>query len=1063
MQNQGAVKFFAIALALVCLYQLSFTWFAGRVDSDAVAYANAKVAGISDEQQRDALWTQAQRTYVDSMGSEVIYNFFWIRKYTYNECKEREINLGLDLKGGMNVILEVSVYDVLKSLSNFNTDPDFNKALDEAQKMAPSEDFVTRFGRAYANIAPQGRLSAIFSTVDLRDKIPFNASNEQVLSVLREQANGAVDNSYNIIRNRIDRLGLAQPNIQRLEQSGRILVEMPGVKDPARIRKLLQGTASLEFWETYENKEIYPYLVAANNRIRDMRKLAGDTVTPTQSTALDSAREQAAAQPPLRQELSADTSSTTAATDNTDALLSEMQGNKQDVALGDSAAKDTASKQLVDELSNPGKADSLLKDKIAFEREYPLFALLSPSQTQQGQLFPGPVVGLAHYRDTAAINAMLNDPKVKSLLPSSLKLMWTVKPLPNDPTESVFQLVAIKASSRDGRPKLDGAAIADARTDISQISGQSEVSMTMNAEGAKTWARLTAENIGKSVAIVLDDYVYSFPVVQTEIKGGKSQITGGFSISEAKDLVNVLQSGKLPAPARIIQEEIVGPSLGQKAIDSGLRSFAMSLVIILLFMIFYYGVRTGNMANFALLCNLFFIMGILASFQATLTLPGIAGIVLTLGMAVDANVLIFERIKEELTNGKGMANAVADGFKNALSAIIDGNLTTLLTGVILYAFGSGPIRGFATTLVIGILTSMFTAIFITRMLMLWFLKRNWKLTFSTSFSRGLFTNVNFAFLQSRKFSYAASGLVILLVIGSLVVRGLDQGIDFVGGRTYELRFTKPVETEQVAELLGKVLGQQPQVKIYGERNQVRITTKYKIQEDGPEVDTEIDGLLYEGLKPMLEQGVTQEQFLSNYKMSSTKVGPTIALDIRREAVVAVILSLLGIFLYILIRFRNWRFSAGAVCGLAHNTMFVIGAYTLFWGVVPFNMEVDQSFIAAILTIIGYTINDTVVIFDRIREYNGLYPSQKPLDRINAALNSTLGRTFVTSLSTLIVLIPILFFGGESIRGFIFALSIGIIIGPYSSLFIATPLAFDFGMKKQKVIEQKAGQARRPTI
>lgn len=1063
MQNQGAVKFFAIALALVCLYQLSFTWFASRVDRDAVAYADAKVQGIQDEQQRDGLWNEAQRSYVDSMGPEVIYNFFWIRKYTYNECKEREINLGLDLKGGMNVILEVSVNDVLKSLSNFNTDPAFNQALAEAQKMAPSEDFVTRFGRAYAKIAPQGRLSAIFSTVDLREKIPFNASNEQVLEVLREQANGAVENSYNVIRNRIDRLGLAQPNIQRLEQSGRILVEMPGVKDPARIRKLLQGTASLEFWETYENKEVYPYLVMANNRIRDMRKLAGDTVAPIGSAARDSARALAGEQEPARETLGADTTSSAATAPTTEELLSEMQGKKQAAALGDSAQQDTASRQLVDELGNVGKSDSLLQDRIAFAREYPLFALLSPSQTQQGQLFPGPVVGLAHYRDTAAINAMLQDVKVKSLFPNGLRLMWTVKPVQNDQTGSIFQLVAIRASSRDGRPKLDGASIADARTDISQITGQSEVSMTMNAEGAKTWARLTAENIGKSVAIVLDDYVYSFPVVQTEIKGGKSQITGGFSISEAKDLVNVLQSGKLPAPARIIQEEIVGPSLGQKAIDSGLRSFAMSLVIILLFMVFYYGLRTGNMANFALLCNLFFIMGVLASFQATLTLPGIAGIVLTLGMAVDANVLIFERIKEELANGKGMANAVADGFKNALSAIIDGNLTTLLTAVILYAFGSGPIRGFATTLAIGILTSMFTAIFITRMLMLWFLKKNWKLAYDTPFSRGLFSNVNFRFVQSRKFSYLASGLVILAVVVSLSTRGLDQGIDFVGGRTYELRFTKPVETEQVAQLLGNVLGQQPQVKTYGERNQVRITTKYKIQEDGPEVDSEIDGLLYEGLRPILEPGVTQEQFLSDYKMSSTKVGPTIALDIRREAVVAVILSLLGIFLYILIRFRNWRFSAGALCGLAHNTLFVIGAYTLCWGLVPFNMEVDQSFIAAVLTIIGYTINDTVVIFDRIREYNALYPSQTPLDRINAALNSTLGRTFVTSLSTLVVLIPMLFFGGESIRGFIFALTVGIIVGPYSSLFIATPLAFDFGMKKQKAPVQKAGQARRPTI
>lgn len=1036
MQNKGAVKLLAIALALVCLYQLSFTWFSSRVEKKAASYAAARTVGIEDPIEKETRYKEVENYYLDSMSSEEVYNFFWIRKYTYADCKEREINLGLDLRGGMNVTLEVSVDEVLASLSNHSADPDFLKAMDAAKKMAPSEPFVSRFAKAYKEIAPSGRLSAIFSTVELRDRIPFNATNEEVLKVLREEAEGAVSNTYTIIRNRIDRFGVAQPNVQRLEQTGRILVELPGVKEPERVRKLLQGTASLEFWETYENAEVYQYLVAANNKIRDIRReeggdVSGDTAVPEKDSAAV-VREAIAQHAPRVDSLAADS---TSAPSNTNTLLAEMQR-----ADGDSAGS------LVDELSKRSGSDSLLANREAYAKEFPLFAVLSPSATQDGQLFPGPVVGLAHYRDTAAINAMLQDSRVRGLFPHSLRLLWTVKPTSYDKTQSIYQLVAIKVTSRDGKPKLDGGAIAGARTEMSQMTGESEVSMWMNAEGAKVWARMTADNINRCIAIVLDDYVYSFPVVQTEIKGGRSSITGGFSIKESKDLVNVLQSGKLPAPARIIQEEVVGPSLGQKAIDQGMRSFLMSLVVILLFMIFYYSHVSGGMADFALLTNLFFMLGILASFQATLTLPGIAGIVLTLGMAVDANVLIFERIKEELAKGKGLSVAVDDGYKNALSAIIDGNVTTLLTAVVLYVFGAGPIRGFATTLAIGILTSMFTAIFITRLLMLWFIKKGWKLPLSTSLTKGLFSGVNFDFIGAKKWSYVLSGILILIVIASLAIRGFDQGIDFVGGRTYDVKFDKPIETEVVAEALEKVYGQRPQVKIYGESNQLKITTKYRIDDNGTEVDDEVEALLYEGVKPLIPQDVTKEDFLTNYKQSSFKVGPTIALDIRRDAVISVVLALAMIFLYILIRFKNWRYSAGAVIALAHNAMLVIGCYTLLWGIVPFNMEIDQAFIAAVLTIIGYSINDTVVVFDRIREYRTLYPTRNRREVFNSSLNSVLSRTFVTSLSTLVVLVPMVFFGGESIRGFVMSLSIGIIVGTYASMFIATPLAYDFGRK-----------------
>lgn len=1030
MQNKGAVRIFAIALALVCLFQLSFTFFSASVESDAAEYAARQAAGIEDPIAHQLAVKNAEKYYLDSVSGDVVYNFIWIRKYTYADCKEREINLGLDLKGGMNVMLEVSVYDVLEALSNHSADPKFVAAMDSAAKMPPSEDFVTRFAKAYSEVAPDGKLAAIFSTVELREKIPFNASNDEVIKVLREEAEGAISNSEIVIRNRIDRFGVAQPMVQRLERTGRILVELPGVKDPERVRKLLQGTASLEFWETYENNEVYGALAQVNNLWKEIEEAAN----PVQKEEIAGEVLPEGVEAPDHAEVKE-------AVDRADVP----------VKPGDTVAE-TTPEDLIEEAVKDTK-DSTSFNREIFARQNPLFSLLTPSVTQDGQLYPGPVVGLAHYRDTARINTMLQDLRAMQLLPRTLRLMWTIKPVAWDKSNSIYQLVAIKVTSRDGQPKLDGSAIAGARSEMSQQRGEAEVSMWMNAEGAKTWARMTADNLKRSIAIVLDEYVYSFPTVQSEIKGGRSSITGNFTIKEAKDLVNVLQSGKLPAPARIIQEEIVGPSLGQEAIDSGVTSFIASLIVIILFMLLYYSLSAGLIADIALICNLFFIMGVLASFQATLTLPGIAGIVLTLGMAVDANVLIFERIKEERDYGKGLVTAVDDGFRNALSAIIDGNVTTLLTGIILAVFGSGPIRGFATTLVIGILTSMFTAIFITRLIILSYLKHSWKLKFETVLSKNFFKKANYNFIGSRKIAYVISSVLIVAIGISLAVRGFDQGIDFVGGRTYEIRFDKPVKTEEVAQLLGKTLEKEPQVKFFGQNNQVMISTDYKIEDDDPGMDGVVDSLVYVGLKPLLGPNVTEKAFLEDYRLSSAKVGPTIALDIRREAVVAVLLALIAIFLYILIRFKTWRFSAGAVIGLAHDTLLIIGVYTLLWGVVSFPLEIDQAFIAAILTIIGYSINDTVVIYDRIREYMGLYPKHDMKDTMNLAINSTLSRTFATSFSTLVVLVSMLLFGGESIRGFVFALTIGVIVGTYSSVFVSSPLAYDLGVRSKGELKE----------
>ena len=976
MQNKSFISLFAIVFAVVCLYQLSFTWIAKGVEKDAVEYSNG------DELK--------EKAYLDSISSEPIYNI-GVKNYTYNECKSREINLGLDLKGGMNVTLEVSVVDVIRAMSNYNKDESFNAAISFAvdKQLDSQDDFVTLFAQSFTELNPEGKLASIFYTPELKDKINSTSTNDEVMGVIRTEVEDAIDRSFNILRSRIDRFGVSQPNIQRLEGSGRILVELPGVKDPERVRKLLQGTAQLEFWETYENAEILGAIDQINTYLKSQVELE-DTIVDSEEIA-----------------------------ENTD------------------VEEDFNSDLSIDELSTNSEAssDSAAMSTEQFSRENPLYAVLFPNLNQSNQPNEGPVCGISSVKDTAAVNAFLKMDEVKDILPRDVRFSWTVKPY--DPEGKFVQLVALRVTSRDGKAAMEGDVVTDARTDFGQFNGSPEVSMAMNAEGARMWKRLTADNIGKSVAIVLDDYVYSFPTVQSEISGGRSQITGNFTINEANDLSNILKSGKLPAPARIIEEAIVGPSLGQEAIDSGLRSFIIALSIVLLYMMFYYSFA-GLVSNIALLANLFFVFGVLSSLGAVLTLPGIAGIVLTIGMSVDANVLIYERIREELLNGKGLKLAVSDGYKNAYSSIIDANVTTLLTGIILYIFGSGPIKGFATTLVIGILTSLFSAIFLTRLIFQWRLEKKGVASFDNSITRGAFKNTAIDFIGKRKVFYGVSALIILIGIGSLATKNLNYGVDFKGGRTFVVRFDEPVDNDAVRNSLADYFVDEsglkmfPEVKTFGDNNQVKITTKYLIDSKELSADAIVSGKLDDGLASIGAYEV----------MSSQKVGPTIADDIKVSALWSIMFSLLVIFLYILLRFRKWQFSLGAVAAVFHDVLIVLSIFSLFYGVLPFSLEIDQAFIAALLTIIGYSLNDTVVVFDRIREHMNLYKKKELNSLVNNALNSTLSRTVNTSLTTFFVLLVIFLFGGEVIRGFMFALMVGVIVGTYSSLFVASPLMVD---------------------
>lgn len=996
MQNKGLVRFLLIVLALVSMFYLSFSIVTGIYGKRAKEYAGGDV--------------MKEYQYLDSISAEKVY-----LGYTLKECREKEINLGLDLKGGMNITLEVAVVDILKALSGHNNSPDFVQALQmaaERQKTSSQIDFLDLFATAFKEINPQGQLASIFSTMDLKDKISLKSTNDEVVAVLRTEIDDAINNSFNVLRSRIDRFGVVQPNIQRDRNNvGRILIELPGVKEPERVRKLLQGSANLEFWETYDLTEIATNLIEVDRVLASKRSEESPEQEVAATVEAKETVEQAA---PMSEQ---------------DSLLAAL---KQD----------------------PEKSAEAAIDEAQLKKEHPLFAVLQVPGMETGQFGRGPVVGYAHYKDTSTINSYFTERYVKELLPPNLALFWTVKAI--DERESIYQLIAIK-TNRDNRAPLGGEVVTDARADFSEMSAYANVSMSMNNEGAKIWARMTKENIGKSIAIVLDGYVYSFPTVNTEITGGQSQITGNFTVEEAKDLANVLKSGKMLAPARIVHEDVVGPSLGQEAINRGLISFVIAFFIVMLYMIFYYGTIPGLIADIALLANIFFLFGILASFSAVLTLPGIAGIVLTLGMAVDANVLIYERVREEMSAGKSMKRAIGDGFKGAISAIIDANLTTLITGIVLSVFGTGPIKGFANTLIIGIITSFISAVFLTRLMLDAYAnsKNAKELPFTTKITAGWFQNTSFDFVGKRKYAYIFSGVLVLITVISFATRGFSLGIDFSGGRNYVVSFNESVKTQDVRDMLSDAFdGEQVQVITIGSDNQVRISTKYKIDETAEEINDEIESRLYEHLKPLLGDA-SLEEFSEFHILSSGKVGPTIADDIKRAAVWAVLFAIVAIGLYILLRFRNVSYSVGATVGLTHDALLTLGIFSLFYGVLPFSLEIDQAFIAAVLTVVGYSVNSTVVIFDRIRENVRLYPKRDKKTVINDSINLTLSRNFSTFMSTILVLFIIFVFGGETIRGFIFAMLFGIVMGTYSSIFLASPIAYEFLKKKEEKEALKA--------
>lgn len=982
MQNKGFVKVFAVLLTLACAFYLSFSF--------VTRYQMNKAAEDP----------KGSAHYLDSMQNQKV----WLGIYTLKQCREMEIGLGLDLKGGMNVILEVSVPDVVKALADNKPDEAFNKAVAEAAKLQinSQEDFITLFIREYKKLAPEGKLAELFATQQLKDKVNTRSTDAEVEKVLREEVSAAVDNSFNVLRTRIDRFGVAQPNIQTLEgKMGRIMVELPGIKEPERVRKLLQGSANLEFWETFEAKDIVPVLASADNRARGLLNAdapADSAMVEADTTAVAEA----------------------SAVSAKDSLAAALKGETA-----------TASNTNIEEL----------------KKEHPLLAVLQLNQSGVGC-----IVGYADYKDTADVNRILNMKAVKEVMPRDLKLMWGVKASDMDKTGRIFELYAIKSTERNGRAPLEGDVVTDAKDEYDQFNKPC-VSMSMNTEGSRRWAALTKKNIGREIAIVLDGYVYSAPRVNSEITGGNSQITGNFTPEVTKDLANVLKSGKMPAPARIVQEDIVGPSLGQESINQGIVSFIVALIVLMIYMCVMYGFIPGMVANGALFINFFFTLGILSSFQAALTMSGIAGMVLSLGMAVDANVLIYERTKEELRAGKGTKQALAEGYKNAFSAIFDSNLTSIITGIILFNFGTGPIRGFATTLIIGILCSFFSAVFLTRLVYEHFMNKDkWlNLTFTTGISKNLMQNVHYNFMGITKRSFTIWGVIIVVCIISFFVRGLAQSIDFTGGRNFVVQFEQVVQPETVRSLLQPKVGDAnvQAIALGTDGKTIRVTTNYRINEDSPTIDAEIEEFLYNALKEgnLLGEGTTLEIFIDRDNraggsiISSQKVGPSIADDIKTSAVWSVVLALIAIGLYILIRFSNIAFSIGATVALMVDTVLIIGAYSLCYGWMPFSLEIDQTFIGAILTAIGYSINDKVVIFDRVREFIGLYPKRDRTQLFNDSLNTTLCRTINTSLSTLIVLLSIFILGGDSIRSFAFAMILGVVIGTLSSLFVAAPVAY----------------------
>ena len=1000
MQNKGFVRVFSVLLMLVCLFYLSFSFVTGRYNKQAAAYANGDASKES--------------FYLDSLANKKV----WLG-YTLKQCREMEVTLGLDLKGGMNVVLELNVPDVIRSLSNNHQDPNFNRALELAytRQATSQRDYIDLFVEEYRRLDPGVRLSAVFSTFDLRDKITSQNSDAQVIAVIKEELRSAIDNSFNVLRTRIDRFGVVSPNIQRLETAGRILVELPGVKEPERVRNLLQGSANLEFWVTYDLPSIYQQLIAADEVLARILKSEDPT---SEEYAVESAENQ------IDTNFDSDTQTDTVLSE-AESLLAQLEG-------------DGASNTV-------GEADSMEE----YRKLHPLFATLQLNTDQTGtRLSSGAVVGFAQRNNMEQVMEYLNMPQVKAVLPRDLEFKWDVKAF--DPDGNHFYLYAIRVTNRDGSPALGGDVVTNAVADFSQQMGRSEniVSMTMNAEGAKDWARLTKDNVGQAIAIVLDGMVYSAPNVNEEITGGRSQITGRFSVEEAKDLANVLKSGKMAASVNIAQEDVVGPSLGQEAIKAGIISFIIALVVLMIYMCAVYGFVPGMIANGALFLNIFFIMGILASFQAVLTLPGIAGMVLTLGMAIDANVLIYERVKEELRSGKALPKAISDGYKNAFSAIFDSNVTSIITGIVLFVFGTGPIRGFATTMIIGLIASFLTAVFLTRLVYEGLIAKDKlkNLTFTTSLSKNLLTNPKFDFLGRRKIGFSIPLIIVALGAVSMMTIGLNNGIDFTGGRNYVVRFDQDVRTDEVRSALEPQFEGAVSVITIGTQNQVRISTNYKITDNSQGVDDEIEATMFEGLRKFLPAGTAFTQFKDNYIQSSQKVGPSMAEDIKNSAIMAVIFAMFCMAFYILVRFRDMAFSIGVLVSTFVTTLCIISFYTLLWKVLPFSMEVDQTFIAAILTVIGYSINDTVVVFDRIRETIQNYPKRDRRQVINDALNSTLSRTFSTSISTALVVLCIFLLGGATIRSFTFAILLGVIVGSYSTLFIATPIAYEIQKRKQ---------------
>ncbi len=1041
MRGKGLVIFFSIALIVITLYQLSFNLVTRRIEKKAHEYAVAAVLQSKPVEEANdsllALIQLRQQRYLDSISTKDIYNI-GIARFTYQECKDQQLNLGLDLQGGMNVILQVAIDELLLSLSDYSSDENFRKALQQArqyQQTTPQADFIDLFVQAWNEVVPNGRLASIFATRNNQEFLRLTSTNEEVIAFLRTEAQSAFDRTYNIIRSRIDKFGVTQPRITAQPTAGRLVVELPGVNNPARVRKLLQASAVLEFWETYDNRIFYNYLVAANQNLKN------------RLTVVDTAEQNGA----------------TPDADDGAALLEATDTSVEADLLAATQDDDTIQEASAEE------------DAAAFRRNNPLFSVLQVpffvDRDNSQKLAPGPVIGWVNGKDTALVNRYLNMDFVRAVFPRDVKFSWSAKPI--DDKSNVYELFALQKQRGTDRAPIEGDKVISARQDFDQ-NGKPEVTMTMNAEGARIWRSLTAKQVGKygknergedqngAIAIVLDNYVYSAPNVLGEIPSGRSSITGGFTVDEAKDLANILQAGKLPAPARIVSEAVVGPTLGKESIQAGTRSVILAFVATLVFMVLYYNL-SGMVANIALLFNLIFILGVLASLGATLTLPGIAGIVLTMGMAVDANILIHERIKEELRKGKTLIKAIQDGHVYSYSAVFDTHLTVLITGLILAYFGVGPVLGYATTLNIGVIMTLFTAVFMAHIIFRWWVKDGSRpMYFITPVSRGDLSRFNIQFVNKRKYAYVLSSVLVLVGLISIFTKGFEFGVDFSGGHSYIVQFDQRVTPEKVRQTLTPLFGDlTPQVKTYGGNEKLKITTQYLIEQTSTQTDSIISRRLYEGLQSFYSQPIPYEEFMSRYLLSSQIVGPSISADILNQSYMAIAFSLIGIFLYILLRFRKWQFALGAIIALVHDVLIVMGAYSLLSGIVPFTLEIDESFVAAALTVMGYSVADTVIVFDRIREFLREHPHAEMKKTINDAINHTLNRTLITSVTILLVLLVLFLFGGDAIRGFSFALLLGVFVGTYSSIYVATPVVIDLATRGSQRTSPAVGRRTAP--